>query len=956
MRSRFTIFVFSFVIVFAMANTRVSFFNGMRNDTDTVVSDRKAENAKGDSVIAKKAAIDTAFTQALDTLDSLHRAIFLRNKAIDDSIRLDSLNRKKKNGIDAPVEYTADDSLVYFAGNKMAHLYGSSTVKYENMDLASEKVAITLDSSLVRATGVYDTSTHAKVGTPVFKMGSDTYESDTMAFNFKSKKGLISSVYTEQEDGFITAERSKRDKDGNLYLKHGRYTTCDEDHPDFYLALSRAKVRPGKDVIFGPAYLVVQDVPLPIAIPYGFFPFSKSYSSGFIMPTYGDETARGFYLRNGGYYFAISDRVDLKLTGEVYTKGSWGISAASSYRKRYRYSGSFDASYLDTRNGDKGMPDYSKTTDFRLRWSHRQDTKANPYSQLSASVNFATSNYENNNLTSYYNAQSRAETTRGSSVSWSTQFSSIGLSLSSGINLSQNTEQSTISLSLPDLNLNLSRFYPFKRKYLVGEERWYEKISLAYTGSFSSSINTQEDYLLHSSFGKHWENKITHSIPVSATFSLFDVINVTPSVNFNDRMSLRRYEKRWVEDATLQDGGYEATDTLGGFKNVYDVSASISANTKLYGFFIPNRKIFGDKIDRIRHVFTPTVSVSYGFSPDFQSHYLRDGKKVEYIQYEGASAGGESGTVSMQIANQLEMKVKSDKDTTGFKKISLIDNLSAGMSYNLTAKDHPWSDLRMDIRLKWWKNYTFSLGATFSTYAWGKTKEGSVVKSNTTNYSIGHFGNFTGMSQNISYTLNPEKLRKLFGGGDDKKDKDSDDDESDDDYDTGLDSNVDPDMVRGQNALSERSTKAETDDDGYMRFSMPWSLTFSYGVTMSEDLSNFKPYGKKVKYKNSFGEDEYIEGGRVGYQFRQHLNVSGNIQLSDGWNINFMSGYDFDAHRLSTTTAGLQRDLHCFSMGCQVSLAPYTSYNFSFRCNAATLTDALKYEKRSGMSNNVNWY
>ena len=609
-----------------MANTRVSFFNGMRNDTDTVVFDRKAENAKGDSVIAKMAAIDTAFTQALDTLDSLHRAIFLRNKAIDDSIRLDSLNRKKKNGIDAPVEYTADDSLVYFAGNKMAHLYGSSTVKYENMDLASEKVAITLDSSLVRATGVMDTSKHEKIGTPVFKMGSDTYESDTMAFNFKSKKGLISSVYTEQEDGFITAERSKRDKDGNLYLKHGRYTTCDEDHPDFYLALSRAKVRPGKDVIFGPAYLVVQDVPLPIAIPYGFFPFSKSYSSGFIMPTYGDETARGFYLRNGGYYFAISDRVDLKLTGEVYTKGSGGISAASSYRKRYRYSGSFDASYLDTRNGDKGMPDYSKTTDFRLRWSHRQDTKANPYSQLSASVNFATSNYENNNLTSYYNAQSRAETTRGSSVSWSTQFSSIGLSLSSGINLSQNTEQSTISLSLPDLNLNLSRFYPFKRKYLVGEERWYEKISLAYTGSFSSSINTQEDYLLHSSFGKHWENKITHSIPVSATFSMFDVINVTPSVNFNDRMSLRRYEKRWVEDATLQDGGYEVTDTLGGFKNVYDVSASISANTKLYGFFIPNRKIFGDKIDRIRHVFTPTVSVSYGFSPDFQSHYLRDGK------------------------------------------------------------------------------------------------------------------------------------------------------------------------------------------------------------------------------------------------------------------------------------------------------------------------------------------
>ena len=356
----------------------------------------------------------------------------------------------------------------------------------------------------MRATGVYDTTTREKLGTPVFKMGSDTYESDTMAFNFKTKKGLISSVYTEQEDGFLTAERSKRDKEGNLYLKHGRYTTCDEDHPDFYLALSRAKVRPGKDVVFGPAYLVVQDVPLPLAIPYGFFPFSKSYSSGFIMPTYGDETARGFYLRNGGYYFAISDRIDLKLTGEIYTKGSWGIAAASSYRKRYRYSGSFDASYLDTRNGDKGMPDYEKTTNFRIRWSHNQDPKANPYSTIQASVNFATSNYENNNLTSYYNPVMSSSNTRGSSVSWSTQFSSIGLNLSSGINLNQNTATSKIGLELPDLNVSVSRFFPFRRKYVAGDERWYEKINVSYTGSFKSSIDTKEEYLLHQSFKKHW--------------------------------------------------------------------------------------------------------------------------------------------------------------------------------------------------------------------------------------------------------------------------------------------------------------------------------------------------------------------------------------------------------------------------------------------------------------------
>ena len=951
MRSRFTIFVLSFVIVFAMANTRVSFSNGVKNDTDTVVSVDKPDTVSVDSAITEKISIDTALSQAIDTLDSLHRAIFLRNKAVDDSIRLDSLNRKKKNGIDAPVEYTAEDSLVYFAGNKMAHLYGSSTVKYENMDLASEKVAITLDSSLVRATGVYDTATREKIGTPVFTMGSDKYESDTMAFNFKTKKGLISSVYTEQEDGFLKAERSKRDKDGNLYLKHGRYTTCDEDHPDFYLALSRAKVRPGKDVVFGPAYLVVQDVPLPIAIPYGFFPFTKSYSSGFIMPTYGDETARGFYLRNGGYYFAISDRMDLKLTGEIYTKGSWGIAAASTYHKRYRYSGSFNASFLDTRNGDKGMPDYSKQTDFRIQWSHNQDPKANPYSSIRASVNFATTNYERNNLTSYYNPVLTSSNTRGSSVAWSTQLSSIGLNLSSGINLTQNTENSSVSLALPELNVSLSPFYPFRRKYAAGDERWYEKINLSYTGNFSSHIQTTEDYLLHSSFKRDWENEITHSIPVGATFSLFNFINVTPSFNFNDRMSLRRFEKKWNEERDC-----EQTDTIGDFKNVYDMSASIGVNTKLYGFFMPNRKIFGDKIQAIRHVFTPTVSLSYSYSPDYQSRYIRSGKEVKYIQYEGASAGGESGALNMQISNQIEMKVKSDKDTTGFKKISIIDELGAGMTYYLSGRDRPWSDLNMNIRLKWWKNYTFSLNARFGTYAWGKTKEGNIVQSNTTHYKLGHFGHFSGMSQNISYTLNPEKIRKLFGGGDSKKKKD-DDDERDDDYDTGLDTNVDPVMMKGQNALADRgSSKAETDDDGYMRFSMPWSLTFSYSISMSEDQSKFKEYGKDVDYRNMYNEIERVPGGYLGYRFRQSLNISGNISLAEGWNISFMSGYDFDVHKLVRTSASLQRDLHCFAMSCQVVIAPYTSYNFSFYCKASTLADALKYDKRSGATNNVRWY
>ena len=296
---------------------------------------------------------DITFEPDTMQMDSLRRAIYRHNKLVDDSIRLNSLARAGANGIESPVRYSAHDSLVYIASTKTAHLYGSSDVDYQNINVKSEKIYMSLDSSLVYATGVADSTEEKGLrGVPKVKWGNDEYELDTIRFNFKSKVGVIRNVYTEQEDGFLRSEKAKRDNQGNLYLQRGTYTTCDLEHPDFYIALSRAKVRPGKDVVFGPAYLVVADVPLPLAIPYGFFPFTKNYSSGFIMPTYGDESSRGFYLRDGGYYFAINDKWDLKLLGEIYTKGSWGISAASNYVKRYRYSGSFYASYQDTRTGD----------------------------------------------------------------------------------------------------------------------------------------------------------------------------------------------------------------------------------------------------------------------------------------------------------------------------------------------------------------------------------------------------------------------------------------------------------------------------------------------------------------------------------------------------------------------------------------------------------------------------
>ena len=883
-------------------------------------------------------------------MDSLQLAIYHHNKAIDDSIRADSMMRARSNGIDAPVKYSAEDSLVYDAESGTAYLYGNSKVDYENMKLTSGKVHMNLDKSTVRATGTVDSTAEGGIkGKPVFTMGKDEYKSDTMAFNFKSKKGLIKGIYTEQQDGFLSGEVGKRDSTGSVYLQHGRYTTCDKPHPDFYIALSRAKVRPGKDVVFGPAYLVVADVPLPLAIPYGFFPFSKKYSSGFIMPSYGDESDRGFYLRDGGYYFAISDKWDLKLLGEIYTKGSWGVSAASNYRKRYRYSGSFLFSYQDSKTGDKGLPDFAEQESFKIQWNHRQDPKANPYSSLAASVNFATSSYERNNLNSMYNPQTLTQTTRTSSVSWSTGFSSIGLSLSATTNLAQDMRTSSIQITLPDLNISLSRFYPFKRKHLVGKERWYEKISMSYTGQLANSISTTEDKILHSNLIKDWKNAFQHTIPVQANFTLFNYINVTPSFNFTDRMYSKKVTRGW--DNTLQKE--VVRDTTYGFHNVYNWSMSVGASTKLYGFWVPNRKLFGDKIQAIRHVITPQVTFSY--APNFaarrygyyDSYQYTDAsgnvKLVEYSPYQDElySVPGKYKTemISWDVSNNIEMKVKSDKDTTGYKKISIIDELGASMSYNAAADYHRWSDLSMRLRLKWWKNYTFSMNAQFATYAYELDANGKPYVGNHTEWGYGRLPRFQGMSQNFSFTLNPEKLKKWFGRKDDKDDDKVSVDS--DGPDTNIESNMDDDLEKGKYAAKKkRGNIAETDDDGYMSFNMPWSLTIGYGITMRENTAG-RFNTKTMRYP---------------YKFTQTLNFSGNIRISDGWNINFSSGYDFENHAMSMTTASLSRDLHCFNMSASIVLAPYTSYNFTFRCNAATLTDALKYDKRSGIVNAVQWY
>jgi len=451
---------------------------------------------------------------------------------------------------------------------------------------------------------------------------------------------------------------------------------------------------------------------------------------------------------------------------------------------------------------------------------------------------------------------------------------------------------------------------------------------------------------------------MNHRIPISGNFTLFKYINVNPSFNFTDRMYSNKIMHSWDTNAQK-----EVSDTTYGFHNVYNWDLSVGASTKLYGFWVPakafNKALFNGKMVAIRHVFTPTVSFSY--APDFGSSrygyyetYQKTDDKgnvsvVEYSPYStglyGVPGKGKTGSISMSVSNNIEAKFRSDNDSTGFKKISIIDELGASMSYNMAAQTRPWSDLNTTLRLKWWKHYTFNMAATFATYAYELDADGKPYVGTHTEYSKGRFGRFQGMSQNLSFTFDNTiltKIHNLFHPEDkDDNKKNNDKKASNDDSDSGVETNVDETMMKGQHGASKKNAgKAETDADGFMKFSIPWSVSVGYGIVMRENT------------QGTFNTNTM----RYPYKFSQTLNFSGNIRISDGWNISFSSGYDFENHDMSMTTASLQRDLHCFNMSCSVVLRPYTSYNFSFRCNAATLTDALKYDKRSSYSNAIQWY
>ena len=885
--------------------------------------------------------------------EHISNTVFAKSESVD-SLRSDSLLRdstavtpppeKKKAKLDAVVNYQSKDSIV-FTGSGIGYLFGEGKVTYIQTELTADYIRMNLDSSMVYASGSRD-SLGNKVGYPVFKDKGDSYDSESILYNFNTGKGYITNVITQQGEGYITSGRTKRMSDGSFFMVDGKYTTCDlHDDPHFYLNLTRAKVRPQKNVVTGPAYLVMEDVPLPVAFPFAFFPFTKKYSSGVIMPKYGDEMTRGFYLRQGGYYFAINDNVDLSVTGDLYTKGSWGLQATSAYIKRYKYRGAFNSKYIKTVTGDKLAGDYLERTDFSINWQHSQDSKASPNTTLSANVDFSTSGYNRNELSSIYNANSYTKNNKSSSINYGIRLFENALSINASTRINQNSADSIIDWSMPSLSISAPTFYPFKRKNPVGDERWYEKISLSYQGNLENSIKTKENLLFKSSLIKDWRNGMSHSIPISASFTLFNNINISPSVS---------YKERWYTSKTKQsydDTGTLVRDTIYGFNRVYDYSFSVGASTTLYGFYKPVPSVFGDKIEMIRHTFKP--SISYSMTPDFGSsrygYYdtatytdpttLKTITK-DYSYYEGylygAPSRGKSGTISFGLDNTLEMKVKSDKDSTGIKKISIFDQLSISSGYNLAADSLNWSYISLRLAVKITKSYNLNVSATFDPYTY-EVYNNQAVKVNVTQWQKNHIpGRLTSMTFSIpTVSLNNNTFKK-------KKDNKTN-------TETGSETS-DDDPLNPRNMLSkgkgktsdntpENTSDKMLDSDGYAKWEVPWSFNLNYNINLGTNYSSFN-YEKK----------EYD------LKWDQSLSFGGTIQFTKNWNFGFQSNYNFDAKKIGYTSCTISRDLHCWTMSAGfVPIGPTQSYNFIISVKSALLRD-LKYEQSASPYNNMNWY
>lgn len=847
------------------------------------------------------------------------------SRNLNDSIVVPSVKAANdtvtKPVLESEITYSAKDSIIPDLQNQKMYLYKDAVINYQEIELKADYIVLDMARKEVYAEGLPD-STGTIVGTPVFKDGNDQFEANTMRYNFETQKGIISDVKTTQGDGFIHSDLTKKiSKDAFLMVK-GKYTTCDAEHPHFYLRMTRAKVISNKKIITGPAYMVLEDFPIYFPmIPFGYFPNSTTYTSGILIPTYGEEQTRGFFLRDGGYYWAANEYFDLALRGDIYSKGSWGAKMHTNYKVRYKFSGNFDFSYNLNKYGEKPLPDAYKTKGFSLTWSHSQDPKANPNRTFSASVNLSTSSYdkENSYLNTATSVQNYLQTQKSSSISYTKKFENSPFNMSVNLRHSQNSRDTTISLTLPEFTFNMSKINPFKSKNRVGQSKWWEQISFSYSGNIRNSIsNVKENELFHKSMVKDWQNGWRHSIPITLpSFNLMKYINVSPSFNYSERWYTSYINERYDPNA-----GYlpprannVVIDTVYKFRRNYDYSYSISTSTNIYGMYVMSNPNW--KLKAIRHKITPSLAFSY--TPDFGqkkfgfwgSYIDGDGKEVYYNHFKNAvfgSAGrGESGAISFNLNNNLEAKVleaKSDSTSSKdekpkYNKLKILD-LNMSTSYNMIADSMKLSPFAMNARTTI-KGVNVNMSANLDPYM--VDSKGKRYDEYVWNHLSGlkKLGRLTNANLSFGMNFDSKKNDKKSGPGPDGKKPEE------------------PDQTE------------EEEKPVYADFEVPWSFRFNYLFYYSKT---------------------YNSSGVATKTINQSLNMGGRLSVTDKWQMDMNTNFDVQAMKFSFTTFSVTRSLHCWTMSFNfVPFGDRKSYSFTLSASSAMLRD-LKVQKQSSWRDN----
>ena len=854
-----------------------------------------------------------------------------------------------------PAFSTARDSIIedFSNGKKMLYYYGDVQVTYGSMSLKAGYMAYDVDSKTVFASGFRD-STGKWDGKPEMQDNGKTYTMESILYNFETNKMRIWNMITQEEEGFLHGEKMKMMPDKSINIQQGKYTVCEHEHPHYYLQMTVAKTvtQPTQKTVFGPAYLVLADVPLPLGLPFGFVPKRPDRASGLLFPSYGEEVARGFYLKDLGYYFVLGDYFDIALTGDIYTKGSWAIDLNSRYKVRYKYNGSFGLTYSADVAGERGSTDFSESRNFSVKWSHAQDPKARPGTSFRASVNFSSPSNNRYNSTSINEAlQSQVS----SSISYSKTWSKMSMSINALH--SQNSRDSSYNITLPNLTFNVNRFYPFKRQIRVGKERFYEKIALTYNTTFQNKISFKASEVNDPDFWSKMKNGMNHKFSIALpSFTLLKYLNFSPSVNYGMNWYFQESYREYNPETNRVDT--KMTDAFSSFGLTQDFSAGISMSTRIYGMFNfrPDRKM-----QAIRHMITPSVSFSYkpemgtpgnGFTTYTYEDKNGEIKTVEYNRYSGGvynpPSKGKTARLSFEIGNNLEAKLKDEKDTTGVgtKKIKLIDQLTLRSDYNFLADSMNFENIGLTMNTTILSKINLSGNMNFDPYAINergqRINEYSVVRN-----GLKQLVRLTRASASLSYTISGEG-RML--GNDGSMDQGGND--------AGMGASP-----RGNNAPAGRGGNARGGNRGggasgnqqyyrvyyhpvtgeyipggwvyYMNPNVPWSLNMSASYS----------YSKTYQYSN----ERLIEKNA----HTLTMNMAGQVRLTKDLSISANANFDVIKMQMSTSQISANYDLHCFQISFSwVPTGQWKSWSFRINAKAAALADLLQYKKNASYRDN----